>query len=98
MKPAISLPVYFKSVKNMKICFTRKKTYNNKRTKKTKKKHFQQRELNPRPPAWKVNMLSIVPRQLVLKIPVKLIIFNTFADEILLVDAVKASRSLFMKN
>ena len=66
--------------------------------KKEKKKHFQQRELNPRPPAWKVNMLSIVPRQLVLKIPVKLIIFNTFAHEILLVDAVKASRTLFMKN
>ena len=44
------------------------------------------------------NMLSIVPRQLVLKIPVKLIIFNTFAHEILLVDAVKASRTLFMKN
>ena len=82
----------------MKICFTRKKTYNNKRTKKKKKKHFQKRELNPRPPAWKVNMLSIVPRQLVLKIPVKLIIFNTFAHEILLVDAVKASKTLFMKN
>ena len=78
--------------------FYEKKTYNNKRTKKKKKKHFQQRELNPRPPAWKVNMLSIVPRHLVLKISVKLIIFNTFAHEILLVDAVKASRTLFMKN
>ena len=61
---------------------------NNKRTKKKKKTHFQLRELNPRPPTWKVNVLSIVPRQLVLKIAVKLIVFNTFAHEILPVDAV----------
>ena len=68
--------------------YKKKNLQQQKDQKKEKKKHFQQHELNPRPPAWKVNMLSIVPRQLVLKIPVKLIIFNTFAHEILLVDAV----------
>ena len=78
--------------------FYEKKNLQQQKDQKKEKKHCQQRELNPRPPAWKVNMLSIVPRQLVLKIPVKLIIFNTFAHEILLVDAVKASRTLFMKN
>ena len=57
-------------------------------TKKKEKKHFQQRELNPRPLTLKVNVLSIVPRLLLLKIPVKLIILNTFAYEILPVDAV----------
>ena len=78
--------------------FYEKKNLQQQKDQKKEKKHFQQRELNPRPPAWKVNMLSIVPRHLVLKIFVKLIIFNTFAHEILLVDAVKASRTLFMKN
>ena len=71
----------------MKICFRKKKQQQQKDQKK-EKKHFQQQELNPRPLTWKVSVLSIVPRLLVLKIPVKLIILNTFAYEILLVDAV----------
>ena len=51
------------------------------------KKNLQQQESNPGSPTWKVNALSILLRQPILKIPVKLIIFNTFAHEILPVDA-----------
>ena len=59
--------------------------------KRTKKRNynFLRRETNPGPPPCAVNTLSIAPRQLILKILVKLIIFNnTFAHEILPVDAV----------
>ena len=40
------------------------------------------------PPIWKVNALSIAPRRLILKSHDKLIIFNSFAHELLPVDAV----------
>ena len=53
-----------------------------------KKKRFQQQEPKHRPPTCKVNALSIAPQQLILKTPIKLISFNTFAHEILLLDAV----------
>ena len=73
----------------MKICFMKKTTTTTKGLKKRKKTFPTARsELNPRPLTWKVNVLSIVPRLLLLKIPVKLIILNTFAYEILPVDAV----------
>ena len=63
----------------------KKRTMNHKihtLTKRTKKKS------NPGPLTWKVHALSIAPRQLILKYSVKLITFNTFAHEILSVDAV----------
>ena len=53
-----------------------------------KKKSLQRWESNPRPLTCKVNVLSIAPRQLMFITLVKLIIFNTFAHEILPVDAV----------
>ena len=52
------------------------------------KRSFQRRESNPEPPTRKVIPLSIAPRQMIFKISVKLIIFNTFGHEILPVDAV----------
>ena len=63
-----------------------KKQKKNKRPK--KEKSFQQQESKHGPPTCKVNALSIAPQQLILKTPVKLISFNTFAHEILLHDAV----------
>ena len=89
-EPAISLPVYFKSVKKWKYVL-RKKQQQQQQKKGTKKRNynFLRRETNPGPPPCAVNTLSIAPRQLILKILVKLIIFNnTFAHEILPVDAV----------
>ena len=87
-EPAISLPVYFKSVKKWKYVLRKKKTTKNRRTKK-RKNNFLRRETNPGPTPCAANALSIAPRQLILKIHVKLIIFNnTFAHEILPVDAV----------
>ena len=56
-----------------------------------KKKSLQRWESNPGPLTCKVNVLSIAPRQLIFITTitfVKLIIFNTFAHEILPVDAV----------
>ena len=53
-----------------------------------KKKSLQQWESNPGPLTCKVNVLSIAPRQLIFITLVKLIIFTTFAHEILPVDAV----------
>ena len=53
-----------------------------------KKKSLQRWESNPGPLTYKVNVLSIAPRQLIFITLVKLIIFNTFAHEILPVDAV----------
>ena len=52
------------------------------------KRSFQRRESNPEPPTYKVTPLSIAPRQMISKMSVKLIIFNTFGHEILPVDAV----------
>ena len=51
-------------------------------------KSFSWRESNLGPSTCKVNALSIRPQQLMLNKVVKLIIFNTFAHEILAVDTV----------
>ena len=51
-------------------------------------KSFSWRESNLGPSTCKVNALSIGPQQLMLNKVVKLIIFNTFAHEILAVDTV----------
>ena len=72
----------------MKICFTKTNPSKNKRTKKKKTKSFQRRESNPGPPTWKFNVLSRAAQRPILESFVKLIIFNTFAYEILPVDAV----------
>ena len=53
-EPAISLPVYFKSVKKWKFVL-RKKT---KQNKKNDKKCAQRRESNPGPPTWRVDTLG----------------------------------------
>ena len=53
-----------------------------------KKRSLQRRGSNPGPLTCKVNVLFIAPRQLILITLVKLIIFNTFAHEILPVDPV----------
>ena len=69
--------------------FYEKKNNNNKRTKKRKKNISNSESWTPDLRRGRLTwLLSIVPRQLVLKILHKLIIFNTFAHEILLVDAV----------
>ena len=54
-----------------------------------KGKSFRGQESNPSPPTWKANALSVAPRlhDQIIKASVNLIIFNTFADEILPVDA-----------
>ena len=78
----------------MKICFTKKKNKNKtpkknkKKQKKMRNKSVQRRESNSEPPTWIVDALSIAPRQLPSMKVVKLIIFNTFAHEMLPVDAV----------
>ena len=59
-----------------------------KKQKAKKRKSFQQQESKHGPPTCKVNALSIAPQQLILKTPIKLSSFNTFAHEILLLDAV----------
>ena len=86
MKPAISLPVYFKSVRKWKYVLrenNKKRQKDQKKKKKTGKRSFQRRESDPEPPKSKVTPLSIAPRQLMLKKSVKLITFNTFGHEIL---------------
>ena len=72
-EPAISLPVYFKSVKKWKYVL-----------RKNKKKGPKKKEESP---TWRVNVLSVAPRLLIVKAPVKLIL-NSFAHENLPVDAV----------
>ena len=49
---------------------------------------FRRRQSNPGPPTYVVKSLSITPRQLILKVVVKLIIFIAFAHEIPAIDAV----------
>ena len=79
----------------MKICLKKKqnKTLNKanltkqKRNDQNKKKGKNFPALSPRPLTCKVDALSIAPRQQVLSIDVKLIIFNVFAHEILPADA-----------
>ena len=65
----------------MEICFTKKQK--NKRTKKKKKEES---------PTWRVNVLSVAPRLVIVKAPVKLIL-NSFAHENLPVDAVWRRKS-----
>ena len=77
----------------MKICFTKKKK-NKTTTKKKRHKSFQRRESNSGPPTCRVDALSIAPRQLISPNRVKLIIFKTFAHEILPVDAVWSPQSV----
>ena len=72
----------------MKIWFTKKQNKTKQKDQKKKKKSFKWQELDPRPLTWKVNWLPIAPWQLIIQTAVKLIIFNTFAHEILLVDTV----------
>ena len=64
----------------MEICFTKKQK--NKRTKKKKEES----------PTSRVNVLSVAPRLLIVKAPVKLIL-NSFAHENLPVDAVWRRKS-----
>ena len=80
----------------MKICFKKKqnKTLNKAKLRKQKQNdqnkkkgnNFPPAGVEPRPLTWQVDALSIVPRQQVLSIDVKLIIFNVFAHEILPAD------------
>ena len=58
---AISLPVYFRSVKKMKICFTRKQQ-KNKGPPPPLKKEKKFGESNSGSPTWKVNALFIAPQ------------------------------------
>ena len=56
--------------------------------KKTEEKGLQRRESNPEPPSCREDASSIAPRRQTLITYDKLIIFKTFAHEILPVDAV----------
>ena len=80
----------------MKICLKKKqnKTLNKANLRKQKQNDQNKKKgnlnfpaLSPRPLTCKVDALSIAPRQQVLSIDVKLIIFNVFAHEILPADA-----------
>ena len=53
-----------------------------------KKRSLQRRESNPGPLMCKVKVLSIVPWQVIVISLIKFIIFNTFAREVLPVNAV----------
>ena len=77
-EPAISLPVYFKSVKKGKYVLRNNKKKGN--------IIFHRRESYSGSLTCKVNALPIAPRHLILNTPVKLIMFYTFAHEILPVD------------
>ena len=55
---------------------------------KKKTRSLQRRESNPGPSTCNVSVLFIAPQQLILVTLVKFIIFNTFAHEVLLVNAV----------
>ena len=65
---AISLPVYFKSVKKWTYVIRKKKQN---KSKKKGKKSFPQQESNPGPSMYKVNALPIAPGQLMLHSVVK---------------------------
>ena len=65
---AITLPVYFKSVKKWRYVLRKK---NKTRLKKKGKKSFSQQESNPGPSMYKVNALPIAPGQLMLHSVVK---------------------------
>ena len=90
MKPAISLPVYFTSVKKWKYVLRKNNKKKTKGQKKKGKRIFQRRESNPEPSTCKVTPLYIAPRQLTCEVSVNLIIFNTFGHEILPVDTLQA--------
>ena len=85
-EPAISLPVYFKMVKKWKYVLP--KTKQNKTKGPKRKESFQGWEWNPEPLTCEVSVLSNVPRQLTLSIFIKIIMLNTFAHEIVPVNAV----------
>ena len=65
---AITLPVYFKSVKKWRYVLRKKKQN---KTKKKGKKSFSKQESNPGPSMYKVNALPIAPGQLMLHSVVK---------------------------
>ena len=65
---AITLPVYFKSVKKWRYVLRKR---NKTRLKKKGKKSFSQQESNPGPSMYKVNALPIAPGQLMLHSIVK---------------------------
>ena len=79
---------YILSLSKNENMFYEKNTKQNKRTK--DKKREKGRESNPGPSTCRVNEFSIAPRQPPLSIAFnyKLIVFNSFAHEILPVDAV----------
>ena len=84
-------PVYFKSVKIMKICFTKKKN----KTKQNKIKNDQRKgkksssgSRTPNLRRVRSRRYSFAQRQLILNKTVQFIIFNIFAHKILSVDAV----------
>ena len=76
-EPAISLPLYYKSVKKMKICL---KKQNEMRPKKKREKGLLLPGSKPGPPMCEVNTLSIAPQQLMLNKTTKLIIFKIFCS------------------
>ena len=75
-EPAISLPVYYKSVKKWK--YVQKKQ--NKMRPKKREKSLLLPESKPRPTTCEVNTLSIAPQQPMLNKTAKLIIFKIFCS------------------
>ena len=75
-EPAISLPVYYKSVKKWK--YVQKKQ--NKMGPKKREKSLLLPESKPGPTTCEVNTLSIAPQQLMLNKTAKLIIFKIFCS------------------
>ena len=82
-EPAISLPVYYKSIKKRKYVYKKQKNATKKR-----EKSLLPQESKPGPPTCEVNVLSIAPQQLMLNKAAKLIIFKIFAHKILPEDTV----------
>ena len=75
-EPAISLPVYYKSVKKRNLYVYKKQ----KNTTKKREKSLLPRELNPGPPTCELNMLSTVTQQLMLNKAAKVITFKIFCS------------------
>ena len=68
-EPAISLPVYSKSLEKWKYVLHKNKTKKEQKGQTRGKKSLQRRESNPGPPKCKVNTLSIAPGQLTQTFP-----------------------------
>ena len=83
-EPAISLPVLFKSVKKWKYVLRKKQK--NKRTKKKEES-----------PTWTFSVLSVAPRLLIVKAPVKLIL-NSLLMKICQSTLFEGGRAILMKN